>query len=194
MKDLSNVHEYPTVTTQTQIRDALIEVQGLVRDIGGDAADLLASATKTTVTAPVNAVRAALTSGLTDAALTFTAKSYVKAEGEAISVEILAFVAEETLAATAVGNRINIQLGNGSTATAVAAACEAVPAVKALVTTTAGGTGAGAVVAAAAANLTGGVDATPGPVNSMLVLDDGSMLYIKVSEVAWKQAALSNLS
>jgi len=184
MKDLSNVHEYPTVAAQLQIRDALIELQEVVR----------ASATKTTETAPVNAVKAALTSGLTDAALTFTAESYVKAEGEAISVEILAFVAEETLAATAVGNAITIQLGNGSTATAVAAACEAAPAVKALVTTTAGGTGAGAVVAAEAANLTGGVDVTPGPVNSMLVMDDGSMLYIKVSEVAWKQAALSNLS
>ena len=62
-----------------------------------------------------------------------------------------------------------------------------------LAETTAAGTGLGLVEATAATPLASGMDATGGPVPSFRVSDDGSLLYVKVNTVTWKEVALSAL-
>lgn len=156
------------------------------------------------VSGVVDAVAASLVLEFTsdNSDLTFTA--FNKGEqGNLISIELID-PEEETLETTAVLTTADDQTvlisvtlahdGNAITATAA----DVVTAVDAeatlfLDTTVADGTGLGLVEAVAATPLENGIDASSGPIGTTRVSDDGSVLYVKVSEVAWKKVALAEL-
>lgn len=146
------------------------------------------------VGAYVDGVKATLTPASTPAnsELTFTAVSWTKETGEAVSVTILAGDTGTALEVTVDGNDITIQQSEvASTATQIKTAYDAVAAAVALATVAVEGDGSGATDAAVKANLANGTSPTAGKVGTIHIKADGTEAAIKVSEGVWKTWALS---
>lgn len=151
-----------------------------------------------TVGTPVDGVKAALTSDMTNANadVTLTAVNYGSA-GNGISVVYVNPSANsQSLTVLVNGLAIRVLLatnGSGtitSTATLVVAAINAHAAASALVVATAEGSGAGVVNAKSVAYLAGGVTCTKGvPGSSFMVSADGKKIYAKATAQTWVQAA-----
>lgn len=133
--------------------------------------------------------------------ITYTAKSYVKAEGEAITIAHLGGT-DKAFSISVVGSAITIQLATtGTTVTTTPVqinAALATPvgagAIAAAALVTSGlseGNGTSKTKAQVATPLANGVDVTPGPVGGWRFKDDGSEGYVKVSDQVWKYFALT---
>jgi hypothetical protein len=155
---------------------------------------------QTAIALPVNGVQATLSNEPAvdgNDKLTYTAVSYTKATGEAVTVTHLGGVSQ-TLAVTVAGSAITIQLATdgGSVVTSTAAnvktAYDLVPAAVALATVAFEGNGSGLAGVKAVTSLSGGVDVTAGPVGGWrFKTSDFSEGYVKVSAQVWKKFALS---
>lgn len=149
----------------------------------------------------VDGVQASLTSDMTNANadITLTSVDYGNIGNTTSIVYVDPGANNQALSVSVSGRAITVSLATGaggaitSTANAVVAAIAASAEAAALVTAAAEGTGLGVVNAKSVASLSGGVDVTPGPVNSVRFKADGSLMYLKVAAQVWKKVTLTGL-